>query len=234
LAGRIFLIPVTLGGDDFRQVIPEQVIKLTTTLRYFVVENLRSSRRYLRLIDKSFPIDETVFFELNEHTSDSELGSFLEPVMNGNDLGIMSEAGLPGIADPGTNLVREAHRRDIIVIPLSGPSSIILALISSGLNGQNFTFNGYLPVKPTERDSKLRELEKRSKSGESQIFMETPYRAQKMFESVLAVCLPATQLCIAINITLSSEFIRSKSIAEWKKEVPHLNDSLIIFIIQSY
>jgi 16S rRNA (cytidine1402-2'-O)-methyltransferase len=234
LTGRIFLIPVTLGGDDFRQVIPEQVIKLTTTLRYFVVENLRSSRRYLRLIDKSFPIDETVFFELNEHTSDSELGSFLEPVMNGNDLGIMSEAGLPGIADPGTNLVREAHRRDIIVIPLSGPSSIILALISSGLNGQNFTFNGYLPVKPTERDSKLRELEKRSKSGESQIFMETPYRAQKMFESVLAVCQPATQLCIAINITLSSEFIRSKSIAEWKKEVPHLNDSLIIFIIQSY
>jgi 16S rRNA (cytidine1402-2'-O)-methyltransferase len=178
--GNIFLIPVTLGGNDFRRVIPEKVLDLTISLRFFVVENIRSARRYLRLIDKTFPIDECVFLELNEHTGDNEINEILEPVMNGNDIGLMSEAGLPGIADPGTKLLEEAHRRNINVIPHSGPSSIILALISAGMNGQNFTFNGYLPVKPGERDSKLREIEKRSKSGEAQIFMETPYRAQKM------------------------------------------------------
>jgi 16S rRNA (cytidine1402-2'-O)-methyltransferase len=231
--GKIFLIPVTLGGEDFRSVIPEQVIKTTIDLRFFIVENIRSARRYLRLIDKTFPIDESVFFELNEHTSDSEISSFLIPVLNGNDMGLMSEAGLPGIADPGTNLISEAHNRNIRVVPLSGPSSIILALVAAGMNGQNFTFNGYLPVKPAERDSKLREIEKRSQSGEAQIFMETPYRAQKMFESVLSVCNPATRLCVATDITLQTEYIKTRKISEWKKDVPLLNDKLIIFILRS-
>jgi 16S rRNA (cytidine1402-2'-O)-methyltransferase len=231
--GRIFLIPVTLGGTDFRQVIPEQVIALTTSLRFFVVENMRSARRYLRLIDKDFPIDECLFFELNEHTSDSEMSTFLEPVMNGNDIGLMSEAGLPGIADPGTNLIDEAHKRNIKIVPQSGPSSIILALISAGMNGQNFTFNGYLPVKPFERISRLREIEKRSGDGEAQIFMETPYRTQKMFESILSVCNSETKLCVAADITLQSEFIKTRRISDWKKEVPLLNDRLIIFIIQA-
>jgi 16S rRNA (cytidine1402-2'-O)-methyltransferase len=231
--GRIFLIPVTLGGDDFRYVIPEQVVKITTSLRYFVVENLRSARRYLRLIDKSFPIDESVFFKLNEHTTDSEIRSFLEPVSAGYDIGLMSEAGLPGIADPGTNLLNAAHNINIKIVPLSGPSSIILALISAGMNGQNFTFNGYLPVKPVERDVKLREIEKRSKTGEAQIFMETPYRSQKMFESILSVCNPGTKLCVAADITLPAEYIKTKRISEWKKEAPQLNDRLIIFILQA-
>jgi 16S rRNA (cytidine1402-2'-O)-methyltransferase len=230
--GKIFLIPVTLGGEDFRSVIPEQVIKTTIALRFFIVENIRSARRYLRLIDKTFPIDESVFFELNEHTSDSEISSFLIPVLNGNDIGLMSEAGLPGIADPGTNLINEAHNRDIRVVPLSGPSSIILALIAAGMNGQNFTFNGYLPVKPAERDSKLKEIEKRSQSGEAQIFMETPYRAQKVFESVLSVCKPSTRLCVATDITLQTEYIKTRKISEWKKDVPMLNDKLIIFILR--
>jgi 16S rRNA (cytidine1402-2'-O)-methyltransferase len=231
--GRIFLIPVTLGGNDFRQVIPEQVIKLTSSLRFFVVEDLRSARRYLRLIDQKFPVNESVFFELNKHTSDSEISSFLEPVMNGNDIGLMSEAGLPGIADPGTNLLKLAHIRNIKIVPQSGPSSIILALISAGMNGQNFTFNGYLPVKPPDRDSKLREIERRSKNGESQIFMETPYRAQKMFESILSVCTGSTQLCVAADITLQTEFIKTKKVSDWKKEVPLLADRLVIFIIQA-
>lgn len=231
--GSIFLIPVTLGGNDFRQVIPDQVIKLTISLRYFVVENVRSARRYLRLIDKAFPIDECVFFELNEHTSDIEVSGILDPVLKGNDIGLMSEAGLPGIADPGTNLINEAHKRNIKIVPQSGPSSIILALISAGMNGQNFTFNGYLPVKPVERDARLREIEKRSKSGESQIFMETPYRAQKMLESILSVCNTGTKLCIAADITLPSESIKTKIISDWKKEVPLLNDRLIIFILQA-
>lgn len=231
--GKIFLIPVTLGGDDFRKVIPQQVIEITTSLRYFVVENLRSARRYLRLIDKSFPIDETHFFELNEHTNDSEISSFLAPVLKGNDIGIMSEAGLPGIADPGTNLIRAAHKKNIRVVPLTGPSSIIFAIISSGMNGQNFTFNGYLPVRQSDREIKLREIEKRSGNGESQIFMETPYRAQKMFDSVLAVCRPETSICIAADITLETEYIKTKRISDWKKEIPQLNDRLIIFILQA-
>lgn len=160
--GRIYLIPVTLGGDDFLKVIPEKVISLTRLLRFFIVEDIRSARRFLRLIDKEFPIDETVFFELNEHTADSDISEYLEPVLNGSDIGVMSEAGLPGIADPGARIIALAHQKKITVTPLSGPSSIILALISSGLNGQNFTFNGYLPVKPAERSVMLRELEKKS------------------------------------------------------------------------
>ena len=231
--GKIFLIPVTLGGDDFNSVIPDHVIKQTTSLRCFIVENIRSARRYLRLIDKSFPIDQSVFFELSEHTNDSEIGTFLEPLYNGNNIGLMSEAGLPGIADPGKNLLFEAHRRNIEIVPLSGPSSIILALISSGLNGQNFAFKGYLPVKPSERNAKLREIENRSKSGEAQIFMETPYRAQKMLESILTACNAATKLCIAADITLPNELIKTKTISEWKKEDPNINDRLIIFILQT-
>ena len=233
MTGKIFLVPVTLGGSEFRHVIPENVLSITTSLRFFVVENIRSARRYLRLIDKSFPIDESVFFELNEHTSDSEIDNFLEPVMDGKDIGLMSEAGLPGIADPGTNLLNAAHIRNIKIIPLSGPSSVILALIASGLNGQNFTFNGYLPVKPPERNAKLREIENRSKTGEAQIFMETPYRGQKMFESILSVCKTSTTLCVAADITLPTEFIKTKRISDWKKETPSLNDRLIIFIIQA-
>ena len=233
MKGKIYLIPVTLGGNDYRQVIPEKVINLTVTLRHFAVENIRSARRYLRLIDKSFPIDDCVFLELSEHTGDSDIDGILIPVMNGNNLGLMSEAGLPGIADPGAKLIEEAHRRDIDVVPQSGPSSIILALISAGMNGQNFTFNGYLPVKPAERDSRIKEIEKRSGCGETQIFMETPYRAQKMLESILAVCFPGTKLCIAADITLPTEFIKTKKISDWKKEVPLLNDRLIIFILQS-
>ena len=231
--GKIFLIPVTLGGDDFRKVIPQQVIEITTSLRYFVVENLRSARRYLRLIDKSFPIDESNLFELNEHTNDSEITSFLAPVLKGNDIGIMSEAGLPGIADPGTNLIRAAHKINIRVVPLTGPSSIIFAIISSGMNGQNFTFNGYLPVKLSDREIKIKEIEKRSGNGEAQIFMETPYRAQKMFDSVLAVCRTETRLCIAADITLETEYIKTKKISDWKKETLQLNDRLIIFILQA-
>jgi 16S rRNA (cytidine1402-2'-O)-methyltransferase len=231
--GKIFLIPVTLGGDDFKKVIPQQVIEITTSLRYFVVENLRSARRYLRLIDKSFPIDESNFFELNEHTNDSEISSFLAPLLKGNDIGIMSEAGLPGIADPGTNLIRAAHKINIRVVPLTGPSSIIFAIISAGMNGQNFTFNGYLPVKQSDREIKLKEIEKRSGNGEAQIFMETPYRAQKMFDSVLAVCRPETRLCIAADITLESEYIKTKRISDWKKETLQFDDRLIIFILQA-
>jgi 16S rRNA (cytidine1402-2'-O)-methyltransferase len=232
MAGNIYLIPVTLGGDDFRKVIPEKVINLTKILRYFIVEDLRSARRFLRLIEKEFPIDESMFFELNKHTPESEISGFLEPALNGHDTGIMSEAGLPGIADPGAKIVSLAHKRRLKVIPLSGPSSIILALISSGFNGQNFTFNGYLPVKPADKLSRIRELEKKAREGYAQVFMETPYRNQKMFESLVSTCNSETMLCIASDITLPEEDIRTMKISEWKKNTPSLNDRFVIFLLQ--
>ncbi len=230
--GRIYLIPVTLGGDDFLKVIPEKVISLTRLLRYFIVEDIRSARRFLRLIDKEFPINDTVFFELNEHTDESDIAHYLDPVLKGSDTGLLSEAGLPGIADPGARIIALAHKKKITVTPLSGPSSILLALISSGLNGQNFTFNGYLPVKPAERQAKLRELEKKAGEGFAQIFMETPYRNQKMMESIATTCNNDTMLCIAADITLPTESIRTMKISEWKRDLPSLNDKLVVFVMQ--
>ena len=230
--GRIYLIPVTLGGDDFLRVIPEKVIGLTRQLRYFIVEDIRSARRFLRLIDKEFPINDSVFFELNEHTGESDITNYLEPIFNGSDIGVLSEAGLPGIADPGAGIIAMAHRKRITVTPLSGPSSILLALISSGLNGQNFSFNGYLPVKPVERSVKLRELERKAGEGFAQIFMETPYRNQKMMESIVTTCHNDTMLCIAADITLPSESIRTMKISEWKRDLPSLNDKLVVFVMQ--
>ena len=230
--GRIYLIPVTLGGDDFLIVIPEKVIGLTRQLRYFIVEDIRSARRFLRLIDKEFPINDSVFFELNEHTGESDITNYLEPIFNGSDIGVLSEAGLPGIADPGAGIIAMAHQKGITVTPLSGPSSILLALISSGLNGQNFSFNGYLPVKPAERSVKLRELEKKAGEGYTQIFMETPYRNQKMLESIITTCHSNTLLCIAADITLPTESIRTMKISEWKRDLPLLNDKLVVFVMQ--
>lgn len=230
--GKIYLIPVTLGGDDFLQVIPEKVIARTRQLRYFVVEDIRSARRFLRLIDKEFPINESVFYELNEHYGNSDIEQYLEPILKGFDIGVLSEAGLPGIADPGARIIALAHQKKIIVTPLSGPSSILLALISSGLNGQNFTFNGYLPVKPAERTAKIHELEKRASEGFAQIFMETPYRNQRMIESLVTTCRNDTLLCIAADITLPTESIRTMKISEWKRNLPLLNDKLVVYVIQ--
>lgn len=232
MTGKIYLIPVTLGGDDFKDVIPEKVIILTRQLRFFIVEDTRSARRFLRLIDKGFPINDTVFRELNEHTMESEIAEYLEPVFKGVDIGIMSEAGLPGIADPGSRIIAIAHKRKLKIVPLAGPSSILLALISSGLNGQNFTFNGYLPVKPDERRARIKELERKSHEGYAQIFMETPYRNQKMLESLISTCSGETMLCIAADITLPTEFIRTMKISEWSKNIPSLNDRLAVFVMQ--
>lgn len=230
--GKIYLIPVTLGNQNYQDVIPQGVLEITRSLRLFTVEDIRSARRYLRLIDKDFPIDETEFLELSEHTGESEISQFFEPVIRGKDMGLMSEAGLPGIADPGALLVSAAHRLRIRVIPLSGPSSILLALISSGLNGQNFTFHGYLPVRPADRAATIKALEKKSREGKAQIFMETPYRNQRMLDSILSVCSNDTLLCIATDITLPSENIRTITISEWRKNIPSINDRPTVFVLQ--
>jgi len=228
---KLYLIPVTLGGEDFDLVIPEKVTSLTRKLRHFIVEDIRSARRFLRLIDKSFPIDDTVFYELSEHTDDADISDYLNPLVEGMDIGLMSEAGLPCIADPGSKIVQLAHRKGLKVVPLSGPSSIILALIASGMSGQNFTFNGYLPVKTLELVARIKELEKNASGGYTQIFMETPYRCQKMIETLVSVCREDTRLCIAENISLDSESVMTKRISDWKKSLPTLKDRLVVFLI---
>jgi 16S rRNA (cytidine1402-2'-O)-methyltransferase len=230
--GKLYLIPVTLGNEDFQQVIPEKVLTITRSLRHFIVEDLRSARRFLRMIDKKFPIDDSVFHELSEHTAEAEISGYLDAVLQGSDAGVMSEAGLPCLADPGSLIVSLAHRKNIEVIPLSGPSSIILALIASGFNGQNFTFNGYLPVRQPELSARLKELEKKALQGYTQIFMETPYRNQKMLQAVLSSCSDDMMLCIAENITLPQQSIKTKKIREWKKEVPTLTDKLVVFVMK--
>lgn len=230
--GSIYLIPVTLGGENFNETIPAGVLETARRLRFFVVEEIRSARRFLRMIDKSFPIDETDFRILNEHTGETDISNYLDPCLKGNDIGLMSEAGMPGIADPGARLVKIAHRRGIKVIPLAGPSSIFMTLAASGMNGQNFAFNGYIPVKGPERESKLKELEKKAHGGVSQIFIETPYRAMKTLESIIASCNGETQLCIGADISLPGEFIITRKISEWKKSLPDLKDKLVVFILQ--
>lgn len=232
MEGRLFLIPVTLGGDNYSYLIPEQVLEITRNLRFFIVEEIRSARRFLRMIDRHFPIDESNFSVLNEHTPEKDLNSFLEPLRDGSDMGLMSEAGLPCLADPGARIVSIAHKLNYRVVPLSGPSSIILALISSGFNGQNFSFNGYLPVKPAEKATKIKELEKKAREGYSQIFMETPYRSQKLFETIAETCNNETSLCIASDITLPSESIKTFKLSEWKKNVPDLRGRLVVFVMQ--
>jgi 16S rRNA (cytidine1402-2'-O)-methyltransferase len=230
--GTIYLIPVTLGGENFEETIPKGTLEITRSLRFFVVEETRSARRYLRMIDRSFPIDESSFMELNEHTGDADISNYLEPCFKGYDLGLMSEAGMPGIADPGARLVRLAHRRLLRVVPLSGPSSIFMTLAASGMNGQNFTFNGYLPIKSGEREAKLRELERKAHDGFAQLFIETPYRSGKMFDTIISVCSDESLLCIGADISLPTESVVTRKILEWKKNIPDLRDRLVVFILQ--
>lgn len=233
MKGTLYLIPVTLGGDDIRDVIPTGVLDITMSLRYFIVEELRSARRFLRSADPGFPIDDSVFSILNEHTRNDEISQLLAIVADGTDAGLMSEAGLPGIADPGALVVAMAHRMGIKVKPLSGPSSVILALISSGMNGQSFTFNGYLPVKPHERMARIKELEARSMRGETQIFMETPYRNTKLLTDILNSCRDTTKLCIAAGISTSDEMILTMTIAEWRSKTPQIDRIPAIFVLQT-
>ena len=234
MKGKIYLIPTTLGDSEINSVLPESIRNTVDNISFFIVENLRSARRYIRKLLSDKDINSLNFFELNKHTDLNEISNFLKPALSGNDIGIISEAGNPGIADPGANIVEIAHRKGIQVIPLVGPSSILLALISSGLNGQNFAFNGYLPVKPDERVKKIHFLEIRSKTeGQSQIFMETPYRNMKILDDILNNCKKNTLLCIASDITLETEFIKTKMIVDWKKQKVQINKRPTIFILQA-
>ena len=229
----LYLIPVPLGDTEISQVLPNHNHDIVVEIKHFIVENIRSARRFLKKVDKAIDIDTLIFYELNEHTDKKDIGNYLDALSRGEPMGIISEAGCPGVADPGAMVVEMAHRKNLRVIPLSGPSSIIMAVMASGFNGQNFAFNGYLPAKPAERNSRIKQLESRIyKENQSQIFIEAPYRNTKMIQSLLSSCRPDTLLCIASGITTEAEWIKTKSIVQWKKEkLPEIDKIPTIFIL---
>ncbi len=232
MQGNIYLLPVTLGDTPIENVLPEKNRQQMNQINYYVVENVRSARRFLSSAGIERPIRELIFFELNKHTPEGKIPEFIKPVFEGEHLGIISEAGCPGIADPGTEIVKLAHENNIKVIPLSGPSSILMALMASGLNGQSFAFNGYLPIDSAKRNKEIKKLENRSKSEkQSQIFMETPYRNNQLLKNLVQVCQPCTYLCIAADISLKTEYIKTQQISEWKQEIPDLHKRPAIFIL---
>lgn len=228
---KLFLIPTTLGESSAEMVIPAGVLAKSRTLTYFIAENDRTARRYLKSIGTEIPLDDLQFYILNKHTSPDELAAFLKPLKAGTDMGLISEAGLPAIADPGAAIVALCHQENIPVVPSSGPSSIILALIASGFNGQQFVFHGYLPIDRKDRTHKLRLLERDARQGATQIFMETPFRNDKLLENVFEACGAETELCIATDITLSTEQISTRKISAWKKKPPRLHKRPCVFLI---
>lgn len=233
MSGSIFLIPAPLGDTPIEAIIPARAIEKIKTLSCFIVENERSARRYLIKLGIPIPIDQMKFMILNKNTTPEESKTYLKPLEENIDIGVITEAGVPGVADPGASIVKLAHRKGIRVVPLVGPSSILLALMGSGLNGQNFAFSGYLPIPLKERINKIKQLEAKSiQYSQSQIFMETPYRNQKLLGDLLVHCRPETNLCLATDITLSTEFIKTKKIRDWKKQVPDINKRPTIFILQ--
>jgi len=232
MKGNLYLLPVTLGENEINDVIPSNVVKRLSTIGYFITENVRTARRYLSKAGIERPINELIFYELNKHTEATEIHTFLKPAEAGNHIGLMSEAGCPAVADPGAVIVEIAHKQGIKVIPLTGPSSILLALMASGMNGQNFAFTGYLPIKKPERIIRLKQLENRSRSEkQTQIFIETPYRNMQLLEDIVTTCQPNTRLCIAADITLDTELIMTKTMKEWKGNLPDLNKRTTVFLI---
>jgi len=231
--GTLYLIPCTLGDTPAAQVLPQHVIDIARRLRHFVVEQPKTARQFLAALKPEQPIQSLHFATLNEHTAPEELAGLLAPLLAGEDAGILSEAGCPGIADPGADLVGLAHRNGIRVVPLVGPSSILLALMASGLNGQRFTFHGYLPVEDTERNKAIAALEAESaKRKQTQLFIETPYRNEKLFGALLVRCRPQTLLCVATDLTLTGESIRTRSIAQWKSQpAPQFNKHPSLFLL---
>ncbi|WP_224999777.1 SAM-dependent methyltransferase [Cesiribacter sp. SM1] len=231
--GRLFLIPSVLAENTAAAVIPQQVQELCKELKYYLCENIRTSRRFLSSLKLGLTIEELQFEELSKDTPDAGVPDLLAPLLQGHDVGLLSEAGCPAVADPGARAVAHAHKLGIQVVPLVGPSSILLALMASGLNGQEFAFKGYLPVKNPQRINTIKELEKNARAGQSQIFMETPYRNNQLLADVLQSCQPGMLLCIAANITAPEEFVRTRTIAEWKKNQPDLHKQPVIFILGS-
>jgi 16S rRNA (cytidine1402-2'-O)-methyltransferase len=230
--GQLFLIPTTLGDNNPLDVLPITVKNTIEKIDVFIVENEKTARRFIKKIcpEKSQP--SLKLFLLNKRTEENELPAFLEPCLTGINIGLLSEAGCPGVADPGADVVKIAHNKNIRVIPLVGPSSILMAMMSSGMNGQSFAFNGYLPIDKGERKAEIKRLERLSfEHNQSQLFIETPYRNNKMLEDLSSVLEKNTDICVACDITLDTEFIKTKSAEAWKKNNVDLHKRPTLFII---
>ena len=228
------MVPCPIADDgEMARVLPEYNADIVRSINYFVVENLRTGRRFLSRVGMGRPIDTLKMAELNEHTAPAEVEALIAPILAGENCAMISEAGCPGVADPGAALAALCHRHGVRVVPLVGPSSILLALMASGMNGQSFAFNGYLPVKAPERQRALRNLERRARSEhQSQIFIEAPYRTRQMLEAIVASCAPDTRVTVAVDITAESERIVTRSVAEWRRAMPDdLHKRPAIFII---
>ena len=232
--GNLVLIPTTLGETEPLEVLPISIKKSIEHIEYYIVENEKTARRFIKKITPSKKQDSLKLKVINKYTDPMELPNFIEPCFEGQDVGVISEAGCPGVADPGADIVAIAHQKKIKVIPLVGPSSLLLALMASGFNGQNFAFIGYLPIDKTVRKSSIKRIENRSKTeGQTQICIETPYRNNKLFEEFCTNLAPHTKMCIACDITLATEYIATKSIADWKKTKIDLHKRPCIFLIQA-
>lgn len=230
--GKLYLIPTRLGEDIKLEVLPISIKKVVESIDYFIVENEKTARRFIKKIAPSKSQPDLHFETINKFTETSDIPSFLNPCLKGLNVGVLSEAGCPGIADPGADVVTIAHEKNIPVVPLVGPSSILLAMMSSGMNGQGFAFHGYLPIDKQEKKQKLKQLERISlEQNQSQIFIETPYRNQKLLEDLKQNLSPQTRLCIAADITLTTEYIKTKTIADWKHTTVDLQKRPSIFII---
>ena len=232
--GTLYLIPAPLGDSALDAILPLEVRSIAARLDTFVVEHAKTARAFLKQIETQTPLQQLNLMVLDEHTPESELPALLEPLRAGKDVGLLSEAGCPAVADPGSNLVRLAHQQGIRVVPLVGPSSILLGLMASGLSGQRFTFHGYLPVDKAERKHQLQALEQAARShDETQIFIETPYRNRQMLEAIIECCGSDTALCVATDVTLDSEMILTKSVAEWKKQLPEIDKRPTVFLLHA-
>lgn len=231
--GKLYLLPVLLGDGEISRALPAYNLEVLNEIDYYIVENLRSARRFLVKAGINKAIDDLHFVELNKYTDLKEVSGYLQPLEEGKNVGVLSEAGCPGVADPGSIVVQLAHEKGVRVEPLVGPSSILLALMASGFNGQSFAFHGYLPYEKGKLSQKLKELENTAvRTKQTQIFMEAPYRNDKLMDEVLRTCAPKTLLCIACDITLPTEYIRTQSIQQWKKgNRPQLHKRPSIFLL---
>jgi len=232
MAGKLYMVPTTLGGEQVNDVIPQSVQQLVSELRYFIVEDIKSARRYLRRVDRNFPIDDSVFFELNKRTELKDLSRFMKPAVEGHNIGVISEAGCPGVADPGADVVALAHEMGIRVAPMVGPSSILLALMGSGFSGQEFTFHGYLPKDRKDRIRRLKDFEADTRrTGYTHIFMDTPFRNMNVLDDLLNELSDTTMLCIASNLTIPDESVWSMSVEQWREKAYDLAKKPTLFLI---
>lgn len=227
----LYLIPVMLSDEPLEKVLPAYNLQIVKEIKYFIVENVRSARRFLKKCDRTIDIDSLTFYTLNEHTRPEEIGDYLNPLIEGNAMGVISEAGCPAIADPGADVVAMAQRRNLKVVPLVGPSSILLSLMASGFNGQSFAFQGYLPIDSAKRQKKLREMERNIAAGQTQIFIETPYRNNRLIAELGQQLRGDLRLCVACDVTGATESIVTRQVREWSKVKYDYDKRPAIFLI---